>query len=87
MLGLTLITFTITHVFTDPVSSYVSVRTTPQQLQQIRQAYGLDNPLPIQYYYYLVHLIAGDWGVSSHRLGSLSWPSSRISSRPPLSSP
>ncbi|TLY14243.1 MAG: ABC transporter permease [Thaumarchaeota archaeon] len=69
MLGLTLITFTITHVFTDPVSSYVSVRTTPQQLQQIRQAYGLDNPLPIQYYYYLVHLIAGDWGVSRSQAG------------------
>src|SRR5207245_7408710 len=65
----TIHTISIPNILTVPVSSYISVRTTPQQLQQIRQAYGLDNPLPIQYYYYLVHLIAGDWGVSRSQAG------------------
>ena len=69
LLGLTLITFTITHVFTDPVSAYVSGKTTPAQLAQIRAAYGLNQPLPVQYYYYLVHLLAGDWGVSRSQAG------------------
>ena len=64
LLGLTLITFTITHVFTNPVSAYTTDKTTPAQLQQIIHAYGFDKPVPIQYYYYLVNLLSGNWGFS-----------------------
>jgi ABC-type dipeptide/oligopeptide/nickel transport system permease component len=64
LIGLTIITFTITHVLTDPVSAYISGKSTPAQVEQIRQAYGLNEPLPIQYLYYIANLLQGNWGLS-----------------------
>jgi len=64
LLGLTVFTFTITHIFTNPVSAYTTDKTNPQQLQQIIHGYGFDQPIPVQYYYYLVNLLSGNWGFS-----------------------
>lgn len=64
LIGLTVITFTITHVLTNPVSAYTSDKTTPAQLQQIIQAYGFNKPLPVQYFIYLGNLLVGNWGIS-----------------------
>jgi ABC-type dipeptide/oligopeptide/nickel transport system permease component len=65
LVGLTIITFVITHVFTNPVSAYISGKSTPAQVAQIRQAYGLNEPLPVQYVYYIANLLRGNWGVST----------------------
>lgn len=59
-----MITFTLTYVVGDPVGIWTTIRTTPQQVQQIRLAHHFNDPLPVQYYYYLRDLLHGDWGVS-----------------------
>jgi len=69
LLGLTVITFIITHVLTNPVSEYTTGKTTPAQLQQIIQAYGFNKPLPVQYFIYLGNLLVGNWGASRSMSG------------------
>lgn len=39
-------------------------RATAEQLDRLRQRYGLDDPLPVQYLRWAGDLVRGDWGVS-----------------------
>jgi peptide/nickel transport system permease protein len=48
----------------DPARVAAGQDATPQMVQQLRARLGLDRPLPIQYGYYVRHLIEGDLGVS-----------------------
>jgi peptide/nickel transport system permease protein len=50
----------------DPVSLMVAgaQNLTPQDLAAMRSAYGLDQPLPVQYLDWLKHLVTGDFGES-----------------------
>ena len=63
-LGLSLLTFTLSNVVTDPVSAWTTDRTPPAVIEQIRKAHHFDEPLPIQYYYYMWDLFHGNWGLS-----------------------
>ncbi|MFW9928129.1 MAG: ABC transporter permease [Candidatus Thorarchaeota archaeon] len=69
LIGATLITFTLSHVFQDPVYSYVTparAELIPQaQLEQIRIAHHLNEPLLDQYFFYIAGLLTGDWGIST----------------------
>jgi peptide/nickel transport system permease protein len=40
------------------------VRVDPEALRDLRHAYGLDQPLPLQYWSYISHLAVGDFGRS-----------------------
>jgi len=64
LMGLSIITFTLSNVVTDPVSAWTTDRTPPAVLEQIRKAHHFDQPIYIQYFYYLVDLFHGDWGLS-----------------------
>jgi len=64
LIGLTIITFSLSNVVTDPVSAWTTDRTPPAVVEQIRKAHHFDEPLPVQYYYYLSDLLHGDWGLS-----------------------
>jgi len=64
LLGVTLIAFTLSHVIGDPVAAYVTEKTPDWQVQQIRRAHHLDQPIYVQYFYYLADLLRGDWGLS-----------------------
>jgi ABC-type dipeptide/oligopeptide/nickel transport system permease component len=64
LLGLTLLTFTLSYVVTDPTSAWTTDRTPPSVVEQIRKAHHFDQPIVIQYYYYLSDLFHGDWGLS-----------------------
>jgi ABC-type dipeptide/oligopeptide/nickel transport system permease component len=48
----------------DPIALYTSERTRPEAIAAIRAAHGLDQPIPVQFFYYLASLLAGDWGYS-----------------------
>lgn len=65
-LGVTLLLFTLTRVIPgDPVAMLSGQRAqSPQILQQMRHAYGLDLPLPQQYLRYLSDIAHGDFGRS-----------------------
>jgi peptide/nickel transport system permease protein len=65
--GITLLSFVVLRLAPgDPVSLMVAgaQNLTPQDLAAMRAAYGLDQPLPIQYVSWLGHLFTGDFGRS-----------------------
>ena len=39
-------------------------RATPEQIENIRRSYGLDQPLPVQYLKWMGHVVQGDLGAS-----------------------
>src|SRR3972149_4445083 len=49
MLGVITIVFLLLHVSGDPATLLVSQDATQQDIDRIRQAYGLDQPLSVQY--------------------------------------
>jgi peptide/nickel transport system permease protein len=48
----------------DPVRSYVGLRATPEEYARARAAFGLDQPVIVQYVRYLDRLVHGDLGTS-----------------------
>ena len=48
----------------DPVLTYAGEERDPEQLAEIRRSLGLDEPLPIQYFYWLGRAAQGDFGRS-----------------------
>jgi len=65
VLGVTFITFFISRVVVpDPARAWAGFRATPQELQALEARYHLNQPLYLQYFYYMKGLITGDWGIS-----------------------
>lgn len=67
LLGVTLVTFIIVRSIPgDPVEVLLGAdrRSTLEQIEAIRQSYGLDQPLPVQYVKWLGHVVQGDLGQS-----------------------
>jgi peptide/nickel transport system permease protein len=65
--GITLLSFTVLRLAPgDPISIMVAgaQNLSPQDLATMRAAYGLDQPLPVQYLSWLRHLLVGDLGQS-----------------------
>ena len=67
LLGVSLVTFIIVRSIPgDPVRVLLGAdaRSTPDQIENIRRSYGLDQPLPVQYIKWLGHVVTGDLGQS-----------------------
>jgi peptide/nickel transport system permease protein len=65
LLGLSLLTFAISRLLPgDPVGLAAGPQATEQIKERLRQEFGLDQPLPVQYVRYLGGLFSGDWGSS-----------------------
>lgn len=55
--------FLIIHLVPgDPVDSLARIGSSPEQRQEIAARYGLDRPLPAQYFIWLSKLVRGDMG-------------------------
>ncbi|MBV9895602.1 MAG: ABC transporter permease [Chloroflexi bacterium] len=69
LLGISLITFILMQLIPgDPVAIMLQGEaSSPQDLQRIRAAWGLDQPAAVQYLSYLAHLLSGDFGRSFMR--------------------
>lgn len=48
----------------DPAAAYLGDKATPENVAQLRQAWGLDEPMIIQYLQFLAGLLVGDFGRS-----------------------
>lgn len=48
----------------DPAAILAGDNGTPQQIEEIRQALGLDEPIPVQLWIYITDLLRGDLGTS-----------------------
>ena len=58
-------TFLLVHLLPgDPLSALAGDKVTDAQIAEARAAYGLDQPLAVQFLIYLRHVIAGDLGRS-----------------------
>ncbi len=64
LLCVSVITFMLIYVGGNPVVAYISDQTPPQTVQQVIKRHHLDDPIYVQYVYYLDGLIHGDWGIS-----------------------
>jgi len=63
--GVSIICFMLVHLAPgDPASALVPDNTPPAIAEQIREAYGFDKPLPIQYFRWLGRVLTGDFGMS-----------------------
>ncbi|GAC1314215.1 MAG: ABC transporter permease [Chloroflexota bacterium] len=64
IIGVTIVVFVLLHVSGDPSYILLPPEATTEQRQAFRHAYGLDDPLPLQYATYMVHVVQGDLGTS-----------------------
>jgi len=65
LLGVAVITFVLLYALpADPAVLLAGRNATPQTVANIRHQLGLDLPLPMQFWTYLVHLVQGDLGRS-----------------------
>ncbi len=60
----TSIAFIALHIVGDPISLLSAEDATNSERQALRQAYGLEQPLPVQYLIFLGKTIQGDFGRS-----------------------
>ena len=65
LIGVTLMVFVISHVIpADPVSIALGPEATAEQIQALREGWGLNHPLYFQYGIFLKNLVRGDLGFS-----------------------
>jgi peptide/nickel transport system permease protein len=65
LFGVSLIVFYLTHGIPsawDPVGAYINPKMNAAQIQAIRVEHGFNQPLYIQYFYWLRDILAGNWG-------------------------
>ena len=65
LIGVSILTFVLSRIVPgDPARLAAGAQATPEMYAQIRQEFGLDDPLPIQYWNYVTGIVQGDWGRS-----------------------
>ena len=65
LFGLSLITFGLSHIVPgDPARLMAGPRASKSAVAKIREKYGLDDPLPVQYVNYVQGIFRGDLGTS-----------------------
>ncbi|TXC70201.1 ABC transporter permease [Sphingomonas ginsenosidivorax] len=66
LLGISLLLFLVVHLAPGgPLDVYAdNPSVTPAALERLSAAYGLDQPLPVQYGLWLKAMLTGDWGFS-----------------------
>jgi peptide/nickel transport system permease protein len=63
--GLTLLVFVISHVLPgDPVKLAAGPQASAEEITALAHEFGIDRPLPRQYFDYVGGLLRGDWGQS-----------------------
>jgi peptide/nickel transport system permease protein len=63
--GVTLLVFFLIHLVPgDPARSMLGTRATPESIARLHREWGLDEPLPVQYWRFLERLVQGDLGSS-----------------------
>jgi peptide/nickel transport system permease protein len=64
-LGVTLLVFLLIHLVPgDPARTMLGTRATPERVALLHEEWGLDEPLPTQYWRFLSRLVHGDLGSS-----------------------
>lgn len=61
---MSIVVFSLTRIAGNPAAAYITERMTPQQIAAIEERFHLDEPVYVQYFYWLDGLVHGDWGYS-----------------------
>ena len=65
LVGLSMLVFAIARLLPgDPARLAAGPNATPAEIAEVVQTFGLDKPLPVQYWNYATGLLRGDWGRS-----------------------
>ncbi len=65
LLSISIVTFVLAQAIPgDPIRLIVGPRAPQQVIDAVRERYGLDRPVLVQYFVYLGNLVEGDWGQS-----------------------
>jgi ABC-type dipeptide/oligopeptide/nickel transport system permease component len=64
LIGVSIIVFTLTRIGGSPIGIYLSHEMTPEEVQELEERYGLDEPLPVQYLAWAGGVLRGDLGWS-----------------------
>ena len=65
LLGVSILCFLLVRVLPgDPILSIVPETATPEDIERVRERYGLDRPILVQYADYMAGVIQGDFGDS-----------------------
>jgi len=65
LLGASVLAFALIHLAPgDPARTMAGEHASPQTIEAIREKYGLDKPLPVQYWIWLKQALRGDMGRS-----------------------
>ena len=66
VLGVSIIVFSIIRLLPgDPARALAGVQATPEYIEQVRQRYGLDEPVYVQYWNFVSGAVGGDLGRST----------------------
>jgi peptide/nickel transport system permease protein len=64
LLAVSLLSFALIYLSGDPVRAMVPLDARPEDVENIRHGFGLDQPLHVQYVTFLQHALQGDLGQS-----------------------
>jgi peptide/nickel transport system permease protein len=64
LLGVMTIVFFLLHLSGDPTQLLLPIDATSQERSAYRESMGFNDPLPVQYFHYLVNVVQGDLGYS-----------------------
>jgi peptide/nickel transport system permease protein len=62
--GISLITFSLLHMFRDPVLILLPPEATKEDVETLRKEMGLDRPIAVRYVKFLAGMVRGDFGRS-----------------------
>jgi len=66
LLGVSMLSFALVHLVPgDPVTTLLGTRYTEERAVELREEYGLDQPIPVQYARWLGKTLQGDLGTST----------------------
>ena len=64
VIGTSIIVFTLTRVGCSPIGIYLSHEMSPDEVAELEERFHLDDPLPVQYFYWAGGVVTGDLGWS-----------------------
>jgi dipeptide transport system permease protein len=64
LFGVSILVFMLTRISGNPAAAYITERMTLDQVHAIEAQYHLNDPLVVQYVYWLQGILHGDWGYS-----------------------
>jgi len=64
VVGTSIIVFTLTRIGGSPIGIYLSHEMTPDEVAELEERFHLDDPLPVQYFYWAGGVLTGDLGWS-----------------------